>query len=126
LENIFVHDDLKKQFPLGEFLGDHFVKTLSTDDLLYELKRQFPSGPTTMGGCRGRTARCKGMARGSGLCAPCCQVRLVERGVDEELLDEFVEQLTLRRDTDRNNVILHKAISDKIHEIQERISPLEP
>jgi hypothetical protein len=32
----------------------------------------------------------------------------------------------LRRDTDHNNVILHKAISDKIHEIQQRISPLEP
>lgn len=121
-----MNDDLKKQFPLGEFLGDHFVKTLSIDDLLYELKRQFPSGPTTMGGCRGRAIRCKGMARGSGLCAPCCHARLVERGVDEHLLDEFVEQLTLRRDTDRDNIPLYKEISDKIHEIQQQIAPLEP
>ena len=74
------------------------MKEFSIDDLLYELKRQFPRGATTFGGCSGKEIGCRGMARGCGYCNMCCKVKLVAKGVSPESVDEYAELVIELRD----------------------------
>lgn len=90
------------------------MREFSIDDLLYELKRQFPRGAATFGGCIGKEIGCRGIARGCGVCNICCKAKLVAKGIPPESVDEFTalvikwRDLTSQEESSREDEILKR------------------
>ena len=97
----------------------------TTEDLLYELKRQFPPGRTTWGGCRGMEQGCRGTARGCGFCSNCCKEKLIKKGCNSSLIDSYIALLTEKRDLINEQKEVPKEMNDKIVALYYEIGSIE-
>lgn len=74
------------------------LKSLSVSDLIWALRRNYPSGPTTFGEC----LSCKRSARAGGFCTSCLVAEGDRRGVSLHRLEAWLrEQMTAMFEVER-------------------------